>query len=89
MWIEKFPVEFDIRTPEEIENVDKLGFIIEPKIEPGYLYVNMDNINSFNKSTDGFTVLRMQGGDWRIEMKFNDFLDVIHKNNNKIKQKAV
>lgn len=75
----KLKTEFysDDYDEEEESRCKNLNIPYERKMEPGYVYVNLSKMGSFNKSSKGNTVIYVDGINWGIEMKFEKFLELI------------
>lgn len=76
--------KFSKYSEEEIEKRENLGHKIdtEEDFEIGNLYINIDQILSFNESENGDTTISMADGRWQLELRFKAFLEALKNINN-------
>lgn len=76
----ELPVQFI--SNEESDSIYKykdLGIDYEPITSMETLYVNPKIIISFNKDSNGLVNLTLPDGSWEIQMKFDEFLELINE----------
>ena len=80
----KLPILFNITPQEDLEKAEKLSMEVEQILESDFIYINIDNITTVNKSSGGDKViLGLKGYEqsMRVDMLLGEFLDILKGHN--------
>ena len=74
----KVPMKFYDEDDAEVEKLKELGIKVDQNVVDGFMYLNIDNMATFNEGSKNNTTIHMTGGEpISINVEIQDFIKML------------